>query len=127
MAINKVIEKKNNSTAINKPTKIALTDNTGIEFVHLDNILYCIADKNYTTFHFKNKTYKIVSKNIGEFEKILNKSNFFRIHQSSIVNLNYITKLTKGENTSVFMEDGNELSVSRSKKEELINALNTFT
>lgn len=127
LAINKVIEKKKHNTNINKPSKIALSDSTGIEFVHLDNILYCIADKNYTTFYFKNKTTKIVSKNIGEFEKLLDKSDFFRIHQSSIVNLNYISKLTKGDNTSIFMEDGNELSVSRAKKEDLINALNSFT
>lgn len=106
-----------------KPQKIALSDNTGIEFIAIENIMYCLADKNYTTFHLVNGHKKLVSKNIGEYEKLLDADVFLRIHQSSIININYINKLTKGENTSVIMEDGNELSVSRAKKNDLVTAL----
>ncbi len=106
-----------------KPLKIALTDSSGIEFIALQQIMYCMADKNYTTFYIAGGAKKIVSKNLGEYEKILDTTTYVRIHQSSIININYVNKLTKGENCSVIMQDGNELSVSRAKKNDLILAL----
>lgn len=121
--INSVIEKRKRLSSDSKPTKFALVDSTGIEFIPLQNIMYLIADKNYTTFFLNNGSKKVTSKNIGEFEKQLDKDIFIRIHQSSIVNFNYILKLTKGENATVIMEDQQHLNVSRAKKSELLKAL----
>ncbi len=109
-----------------KPTKIALPDASGIEFVELDSIIYCLADKNYTTFFMLNNEKKVVSKNLGEFEKILDDSKFIRIHQSSIININFVKKITKGENASVIMKNGTELSVSRAKKNDFMELLEQF-
>lgn len=123
-AILPIISKlKLNNNTNKKPQKIALSDSTGIEFIAIEQIMYCVADKNYTTFYLLNGNKKLVSKNIGEYEKLLDADNFLRIHQSSIININYINKLTKGENASVIMQDGNELSVSRAKKSELFESL----
>lgn len=121
--VNRVIEKKKLTANIPKPFKIALADANSLEFVAMDNIMYCIADKNYTTFYLQNGSKKLVSKNIGEYEKILDNSKFIRIHQSSIVNVNYVSKLIKGENGAAVMEDGCELSVSRAKRKDFLAEL----
>lgn len=121
--VNRVIEKKKLAANIPKPFKIALADANSLEFVAMDNIMYCIADKNYTTFYLQNGSKKLVSKNIGEYEKILDNSKFIRIHQSSIVNVNYVSKLIKGENGAAVMEDGCELSVSRAKRKDFLAEL----
>jgi len=109
-----------------KPTKIALPDSSGIEFIELDSILYCLADKNYTTFFMIDNEKKVVSKNLGEFEKILDPTKFIRIHQSSIININFVKKVTKGENSSVIMKNGTELSVSRAKKNDFMGMMEQF-
>jgi len=122
-AISKVVEKKLHIQAANPPQKIALSDSTGLEFVPLKQVMYCLADKNYTTFHLFGGKTKMVSKNIGEFEKTLSLANFVRIHQSSIVNVDFVSKLIKGETGSAIMEDGRELSISRSRRKEFWEAL----
>jgi two-component system, LytTR family, response regulator len=121
------IKAKKKTSSKEKPLKIALTDSSGIEFITLNHIMYCVADKNYTTFYVSNGSKKIVSKNLGEYEKILDEDTFVRIHQSNIININFVTKITKHENSSVIMQDGNELSVSRAKKNDLLIALQKLT
>ncbi len=110
----------------NKATKIALPDLTGIEFIELESIIYCAADKNYSIFYLANNEKKVVSKNLGEFEKILDSSNFIRIHQSTIININYVKKLVKGENGSVIMKNGTELAISRAKKADFLLMLEQY-
>ena len=107
----------------NKVVKIALTDINGIEIVDIDKISYCLADKNYTTFCLADNRKIVVSKNIGEFEKLLDPSKFFRIHQSSIVNIYKVSKILKGDNGGVIMEDGTELSISRANRKDFIETI----
>lgn len=111
----------------NKLIKIALTDINGIEIVDIDKISYCLADKNYTTFCLTDNRKIVVSKNIGEYEKLLDPSKFFRIHQSSIVNIFQVSKILKGENGGVIMTDGTELSISRANRKDFIETIQRIT
>lgn len=107
--------------------KIALADLNGIEIVDIDKIHYCLADKNYTTFYLSDHRKIMVSKNIGEYEKLLDPSKFFRIHQSSIVNIFHVSKILKGDNGGVIMNDGKELSISRANRKEFIETIQRIT
>ncbi|NUM32751.1 MAG: response regulator transcription factor [Bacteroidetes bacterium] len=104
-------------------SKIALADVNSIEIVDIDNISYCLADKNYTTFYLKNSRKITVSKNIGEYHKLLDHEKFFRIHQSVIVNIYHISKILKGDIGGVIMNDGNELGISRAHKKEFLEVM----
>ncbi|HYV92668.1 MAG TPA: LytTR family DNA-binding domain-containing protein [Chitinophagales bacterium] len=97
--------------------KIALITSTGLEFIYLEDIVYLESDASYTTFHLKNKQEKLVSVNIGEYEKLLADLQFFRIHNKHLINLRYIKKYDRHE-LRVTMEDGSQLYVSRRKKSE---------
>lgn len=68
----------------------------------------------------------LVSKTIKEYEEMLEELNFFRVHNSHIVNLRYVKNYIKGEGGIVKMEDGSEIDVSRRKKEDFIKALRTL-
>ena len=89
-------------------------------FVNLDTIIRCTADNNYTLFYLVGGKSHLVSKNIGEYEKLLEDKNFFRIHNSHLINLNHIKKYIKGEGGSVIMSDDTVLEVSRRKKNEFM-------
>jgi len=97
-------------------TKVFLSDQSGVELVELSQILFCEADKNYCTFHFTNGKTKVVSKNIGHFEKVLDSSVFFRIHQSFLVNTEHVERIAKTLQPFVVLKNGKQLTISRANK-----------
>ena len=48
---------------------------------------------------------------------------FFRVHNSHLINLDYITEYVKGEGGLVKMTDGSHVDVSRRRKEEFLKQL----
>lgn len=100
--------------------RIALPTQQGLVFIKIDDIVRLQSNSNYTIFYIHNRKPIIVSKTMGEFEELLQDYCFFRIHHSHIINLNHIDKYIKGEGGSVVMSDGNEIDVSRRKKEDFL-------
>jgi two-component system LytT family response regulator len=58
-----------------------------------------------------------------DYEIILQDSNFFRIHKSSLINLRHIKEYQKGEGGFVVMSNGKSLEVSRRKKEPFLSRM----
>jgi two-component system LytT family response regulator len=87
----------------------------------MQDIIYCKADDNYTELFLSNNQKKLVSKTLKYFEDILKESGFARIHNSFLVNVTYIVSYKKGKGGTVYLSNGKELSVSASKKAELLS------
>ena len=119
--INKKLEVLLNNR--NSFEKIALPTLDGINFVKIKDIIRCESDNNYTNIFINDGKKYFVSKTLKEFDEMLTPFNFFRIHKSHLINLNYLQKYNKGEGGYVIMEDGSELEVSRRRKEDFIRAL----
>lgn len=109
-----------------KNNKIPISVVNGFQFVPVNTIVYCEADDDYTYIHLTDNQKLTVSKNIKEFEDILANYDFFRIHHSFLVNRDYIKKYVKGEGGTILTEQGNELPVSRRRKQEFLEWLNNF-
>lgn len=104
--------------------QIALPISNGLVVVHLDDILYCNSDKNYTeVFTRGEKKPYVISKPLSDFDAFLGEQGFTRIHQSHLVNRKHIKRYVKGEGGEVVMSDGANLPVSRRQKAELIEVL----
>lgn len=103
--------------------KITLPTFDGFEFIEVSNILYCQADGSYTHFHLKNGKKLTTSKNLKFYSEMLTEYDFYRIHSATLVNLSYIRKFSKSLGGFVIMEDGSELSVSKSRKGGLLELL----
>jgi len=102
----------------NTNKRLALPKDGGYSIVKIENIIRCEASDNYTTFHIEDKKPILVSKTLKEFEKLLPKDQFLRVHQSHLINLNKVEEYYKTDGAYVLMEDGSTVSISRRKKDE---------
>jgi two-component system LytT family response regulator len=109
----------------NKQTisKIALPTLSGYRFVNIKDIIRCEADNNYTSFFLQTTEQFIVTRTLKEYEQLLKNDSFVRVHQSHLVNLNFVTQYIKGDGGIAIMSDGSEVEISRRKKEEFLKSI----
>ncbi len=88
------------------------------ERVLIDHILYIETNSNQTILHLINKAELKCVKNIGFFEFLTVKYNFFRIDQSIIVNLNHVIRYESAERILRF-SDTEFIYASRQKDRDL--------
>jgi two-component system LytT family response regulator len=106
--------------------RIALTANDGMIFVSTEEILYCQAESNYTSVVLKGGKKILVSKVLKDIDETLSGSDFFRIHNSYLINLNHIAKFVRGEGGYVIMDDGASIGISRSRRQEFMDQFSKF-
>ncbi|WP_160114613.1 LytTR family DNA-binding domain-containing protein [Aquimarina sp. AU474] len=104
--------------------RIAVPQEKQIQMIPTQDILYIEADINYSHIHIIDKKSMCVSKTLKSFEQLLiNNKEFYRIHQSYIINLNYINTIIKTKLPQVLMTNGDILTVSRSKKTNFLKLI----
>lgn len=103
---------------------IAIPSTKKIDFVRIDDILYLESDGRYTTIHLVDKSTLFVSKNIGEYEKLLSTSYFFRIHKKYLINLKYIININNSDGSNCELVGKLMLPVAKRRKEDLVSFLN---
>ena len=94
-------------------------------FVSTSDILYCEAESNYTTVVLPNRKI-VVSKTLKEIDEALSGVDFYRIHNSFLINLNHIQKFVRGDGGYVLMNDGKAVSISRSRRQEFMELFSRF-
>jgi two-component system LytT family response regulator len=103
--------------------KIALPTLKGYLFVQIKDILRCESDNTYTTFFTTDKRKILVSRTLKDVEHMLEEYRFFRVHNSHLINLDYVSEYFKGEGGQVKLTDGAVIDVSRRRKEEFLRLL----
>jgi len=106
--------------------RIALTTGDGMIFVPTSDILYCEAESNYTAVVLEGGKKILVSKVLKEIDEALAGPDFFRIHNSFLININRIKKFVRGDGGYVIMEDGANVSISRSRRQEFMELFSKF-
>jgi two-component system LytT family response regulator len=97
--------------------KIVLNDKRNTYFVKLSDILYCEAESTYTKFHFLTENTIVVSKNLKEYDEMLEPYGFIRTHHSYLVNAHKIKLLDKKDGGMLILEGGSQVPVSQRKKD----------
>ncbi len=105
-----------------KPKKIAINALERIHIINVEDILYLKSDKNYTSFFLSSEEI-IASKPLGEFEELLRDYGFIRSHRSTIINIERVKEFKKGRDPYVLLDNGAQLEVSRTRKDELLSKL----
>jgi len=99
--------------------KIALHGLNGLTFVKKSEILYAVADGNYThVFLTENRKVK-VNRKLKEVNELLVDENFLRIHRSHLINLEHVISFT--ETDTVIMINKTALAVARNRKADFIS------
>ncbi|MGE4345878.1 MAG: LytR/AlgR family response regulator transcription factor [Flavobacteriaceae bacterium] len=99
--------------------RIALSTTDGIHLFDVSDIIRCESTDNYTTFHIRNSKPILISKTLKEYEELLAEHGFERVHQSHLINLNYLKSYIKKDGGYVIMSDNSNLPVSQRKKDRL--------
>ena len=105
-------------------TKIALPTMKGFVFVVINTIIRCEADNVYTTIYFTDNSTVVISRSIKECEQLLSHYNFFRAHNSHLINMQHVKEYIKGDGGTIKMADGSTVDLSRLRKEDFIEKLN---
>lgn len=100
--------------------KIVIPSSKGFDVLAIEDIMRLEGDRNYTNFITKEKIRISSSKTMGEYEPLLSEYGFFRIHQSTIVNLRYVKSYIKGDGGFVEMTTGEQLQLSRNRKNDFL-------
>ncbi|HYG49775.1 MAG TPA: LytTR family DNA-binding domain-containing protein [Flavobacteriales bacterium] len=110
----------NNVAGTNKKVaKLAVPVRDGMQLINVPAIVYLEGDAKYTTLYLDNGERYVSSKNIGEFEEMLDAELFFRCHRSWIVNLKHVAKYLKQDN-QVMLTNNKLIDVSVRKKDEFL-------
>ena len=101
--------------------KLILKTADRIYSVNIQDIVNCESDKNYTTFNFVNAPKLIVSTNLKEYEALLTPHNFFRTHQSHLINMAYFDHFVRSDGgNKIVMKNKQTIPLSVRKKEEFL-------
>ena len=107
--------------------KVAVPVSEGFEFIETNEIIYCQSQNNYTLLFTLNNRKLVLSKTLKEFEKLLDKYFFIRIHKSYLINPNYMKKYFRNDGGYIVMQDGKSIPVSKNKKELITNLFDAIT
>lgn len=103
--------------------KIVLKDIESTYFIKVNDILFCEAEGTYTKFYFTNNDPILVSKNLKEYEAILEPLGFLRTHHSYLANPTKIKMYDKTDGGALILEGGHSIPVSQRKKDTILSLL----
>lgn len=106
--------------------KIVLKELDAIHIVKVNDLIACEASGIYTTFYISNNKQIVVSKNLKEYEEILEPYNFLRVHNSFLINAAKIEKFEKSDGGFLIMEGGQRVPVSQRKRDVVMEFLKSF-
>ncbi|HEY0679419.1 MAG TPA: response regulator [Chitinophagaceae bacterium] len=97
--------------------RLCLPTLKGFIILKLEEIIYCEAERSYTVFHLENNKTVTVSKPLLDYDYLLKDTSFLRVHKSFLVNLIHVREYQRGEGGLIILSNGDEIEVSRRKKE----------
>lgn len=106
--------------------KLLLPTNNGILAASIPEIIRVESNSNYCNFYINNKPKVVVAKTLKEYEELLTPCDFFRVHQSHLVNLHYVEYFHPGLEEYVILKNGEHIEVSRRRKAEFLQRLSTL-
>jgi two-component system LytT family response regulator len=102
---------------------IAIPTNDGLEFIQIKQIIRIESSSNYSKLILQNGQQMLVTRQLKDFEELLQDYRFYRVHHSHLVNLNFIAKYVRGDGGQITMRNGDIIDVSRRKKEVFLKLI----
>jgi DNA-binding LytR/AlgR family response regulator len=109
-----------------KPLIICVKSYGDYRFIEAKDICYLQADNNSTDIHLYNGEMITAFKTLKHFENVL-VSPFVRIHNSYIVNIDYVSRIHTGNSVCYIKNTTTKLPFSKSYKENVDAIINSIT
>jgi two-component system LytT family response regulator len=104
--------------------KLAIPIQEGWIFESIDHIRYLEAEGNYTRLYFADGRRILVSRNLTNMEQqIAAPMQFFKIHRSYVINLNYLSKFLKTRQSIIFLDEDTRLPLAMERRPAFDEAL----
>lgn len=103
--------------------RIIVTTVEGMEFIPVKNILHIESNANYSKIFLTEGKTILVTRLLKEFESMLQPYQFYRVHNSHLINLKYLKKYIRTGGGQVVMQNGDIIDISRRKKEEFLKLI----
>ena len=114
---------RHNMNQLNAQSKrISVSTLESLEVLNVSEILYLQSDESYTEIHLMTNRKIVASKPLKFFDELLYDCDFFRIHQSYLINLKHFRRYLKSDCTAE-MANGVTLPVSARKKDDFLKRI----
>ncbi len=91
--------KNSGATKYSENDKFFINVNNQPQLIYIKDIVFIQAENQYTVLNTINKSF-LVRKSVSKWVDILPEAKFLRIHRSTIINLDFISKIEKYYNSS---------------------------
>lgn len=130
-AVKKVVKHYEQKGAVPAPATsndknlVLINHSKGFTLIDYKDIIWLEASDNYTNIYLNTGKKIVASKTLKEFEAILPTTVFFRIHRSSLINIDFIKEYSNAEGGTIIMADGTSIQVSKARSQEFAEFLKT--
>ena len=105
------------------PRRLSLHSQERIVMVDIENIVRCEADGNNTRFVLASGEKIFVTRTLKQYDQMLEPHGFIRVHQSHLLNFQFVQEFQKKEGGYLKMKNGDLIPVSVRKKAEVMEWL----
>ena len=109
------------------PTRLVIPTSDGREYLNPKDIIRIEADRSYSWFFLNDKRKILVSRHLKEFQELLNDRDFFRPHNSHLINLDFVKKFIRHDGGYIEMTDGSQVPISRNRKDLFLAHMARYT
>ena len=117
----KKIEAQSKPKSTPQFSRFAINTSAGnMTVVEPQEIIWIRADGNYSTLFFTNRPKLLLPKTLKDFEDQLMPYNFFRCHNSNLININHVKSFQSSDGEDyILMSNDDKVEISRRKKTDL--------
>ncbi len=106
--------------------KVVIISKDGYYFIELKDVLYCKSDGAYTEFHLQNNEVIVSSKNLGDYEPLLEQNNFFRTHKSFMVNVSFVKSISKIDMPEAVLINKQKVPIAGRRLDDFLLAMQSY-
>ncbi len=122
--ISERLEELKNTLKASSVRKVGLPVSNGVLFVKFDDIIMLEADRMYTKVYSEEDGEILVSKPLKFFMDLLEDApEFYKPHRSYLINLKHIKQYVSQDGGYIVMDNNRNASISREKKEEFLEVM----
>ncbi len=110
-------------TNLSGQRRIALNSQEKVDVVDLDDVIRVESSGAYSIFHLREGGQIIVTRTLKEFDELLSRDGFLRVHQSHLINMKFIRSFIKSDGGYLKLTTGSDIPVSSRKKSDVMREL----